>query len=180
MNFIHKVPRVYSKTACKNLINWFEEHIDEARPGTAGDEKLNDLELFLEIINHEDYFGLGKTLFKSITNFKNKYSLIDKHIGKWKMHKFVSLMRYKPNNYYDIIHCENDGDKKYLKRVFAFIIFLNDIKKGGGTKFLFQKIIAKPKAGDFYIWPAHWTHLHQGINAPKEKKYIITGWVEYI
>ena len=113
MNFIHKVPRVYSKTACKNLINWFEEHIDEARPGTAGDEKLNDLELFLEIINPEDYFGLGKTLFKSITNFKNKYSLIDKHIGKWKMYKFVSLMRYKPNNYYDIIHCENDGDKKY-------------------------------------------------------------------
>ena len=180
MNFIHKVPRVYPKTACKNLIRWFEEHMDKARPGTAGDEKLNDLELFVEIINHEDYFGLGKTLLKSITNFKNKYSLIDKHIGKWKMYKFVSLMRYKPNNYYDIIHCENSGMEKYLKRVFAFMIFLNDIKKGGGTKFLFQKFIAKPKAGDFYIWPAYWTHLHQGINAPKEKKYIITGWVEYI
>ena len=180
MNFIHKAPEAYSKTSCKKLISWFEEHINEAKPGKAGDEKLNDLELFLEIINYEDYFGLGKTLFKSITNFKNKYSLIDKHIGKWKMYKFVSLMRYKPNNYYDIIHCENSGMEKYLKRVFAFMIFLNDIKKGGGTKFLFQKFIAKPKAGDFYIWPAYWTHLHQGINAPKEKKYIITGWVDYI
>ena len=89
-------------------------------------------------------------------------------------------MKYEPNNYYKKIHCENDGDEKYLNRVFAFMIFLNNIKRGGGTKFLFQNYIAKPKAGDFYIWPAGWTHLHQGINAPKEKKYIITGWVTYL
>ena len=96
------------------------------------------------------------------------------------MNKFVSMMKYEPNNYYDIIHCENGGDKKYLNRVFAFMLFLNNIKQGGGTKFLFQDYLAQPKAGDFYIWPAGWTHFHQGINAPTEKKYIITGWVDYI
>ena len=32
MNFIHKVPKVYSKTSCKKLISWFEEHINEATP----------------------------------------------------------------------------------------------------------------------------------------------------
>ena len=180
MNFMYKAPNAYSKTSCKKLISWFEEHINESKPGKTGDKKLNDLEIDLEIINHEDYFGLGKTLFDSIENFKNKYSLIDKHIGKWAMNKCVVLMKYEPNNYYNTVHCENDGMAKHLKRVFAFMIFLNDIKKGGGTKFLFQKFIAKPQAGDFYIWPAYWTHLHQGINAPKEKKYIITGWVEYI
>ena len=180
MNFIHKAPKAYSKTSCKKLISWFEEHIDEAKPGKAADKKLNDLEISLEIINKEDYFGLGKTLFKSITNFKNKYSLIDKHIGKWAMNEFVVLMKYEPNNYYNTVHCENDGDEKYLNRVFAFMIFLKNIKKGGGTKFLFQDYIAQPKAGDFYIWPAGWTHFHQGINAPTEKKYIITGWVDYI
>tara|TARA_R110000824_G_C14857832_1_gene640817 strand:+ start:47 stop:589 length:543 start_codon:yes stop_codon:yes gene_type:complete len=180
MNFIYKIPKAYSKNSCNKLINWFEEHIDEAKPGGAEDKKINDLEINLEIKNKEDYFGLDKTLLKSITNFKNKYSLIDKHIGKWAMNRNVALMKYEPNNYYDIIHCENSGKEKHLKRVFAFMIFLNDIKKGGGTKFLFQKFIAKPKAGDFYIWPAYWTHLHQGINAPKENKYIITGWVDYI
>jgi hypothetical protein len=45
---------------------------------------------------------------------------------------------------------------------------------------MFQKTTIKTIAGDLYIWPAHWTHLHQGVNAPKENKYIITGWVEYI
>ena len=59
------------------------------------------------------------------------------------------------------------------------MMFLNNITKGGGTKFLFQDYIAQPKAGDFYIWPAGWTHFHQGIKAPTEKKYIITGWFSY-
>ena len=180
MNFIHKIPKTYSKTSCKKLINWFEKNIYLSVQGGAEDKKINDLEINLEVKNKEDYFGLGQTLLKSITNFKNKYSLIDKHIGKWAMNRNVALMKYEPNNYYDIIHCENSGREEHLKRVFAFMIFLNDIKKGGGTKFLFQKFIAKPKAGDFYIWPACWTHLHQGINAPKENKYIITGWVDYI
>ena len=180
MNFIHKAPEAYSKTSCKKLISWFEEHIDEAKPGKAGPQKMNDLEIFLEIINNEDYWGLGKTLFDSIENFKNTYPLVNKHLEKWRMNKVVVMMKYEPNNYYDKIHCENDGDKKYLNRVFAFMIFLNNIKNGGGTKFLFQDYIAQPKAGDFYIWPAGWTHFHQGINAPTEKKYIITGWVNYI
>jgi hypothetical protein len=146
----------------------------------VGDKELNDLEIGLEIINYKDYFGLGKTLDDSIESFKNTYPLVNNHLGKWMMNKFVALMKYEPNNYYDKIHCESDGDKKYLNRVFAFMIFLNNIKNGGGTKFLFQDYIAQPKAGDFYIWPAGWTHFHQGINAPTEKKYIITGWVDYI
>ena len=180
MNFIHKVPKLYSKTSCKKLINWFEKHIKEAKPGKAGPQKINDLEIGLEINSSEDYFGLGKTLFNGIENFKNTYPLVNQYIEKWMMNKVVSMMKYEPNNHYDKIHCENDGNKKYLNRVFAFMLFLNNIKNGGGTKFLFQDYIAQPKAGDFYIWSAGWTHFHQGINAPTEKKYIITGWVDYI
>ena len=26
------------------------------------------------------------------------------------------------------------------------------------------------------FWPAYWTHPHKGIPAPKETKYIVTGW----
>ena len=180
MNFIHKIPKAYSKTSCKKLINLFEKNIDKARPGLAGSQELDDLEITLEIRNSKDFFNLGKTLFDSIENFKKAYPLIDTRIRKWSLNRSIQLMKYEPNNYYKKIHCENDGDEKYLNRVFAFMIFLNNIKRGGGTKFLFQNYIAKPKAGDFYIWPAGWTHLHQGINVPKEKKYIITGWVTYL
>ena len=182
MNFIHRIPKAYSHSSCNKLINWFEKNIDKSFIGKTGEgiENINDLELNLLINNYEDYFGLGKTLFKSINNFKKKYSLIDKYINKWSMNKNVLLMKYKPNNFYNLIHCENDGSSPNLKRVFAFMIFLNNIKKGGGTKFIFQNLTIKPKAGDFYIWPAGWTHLHQGVNAPKENKYILTGWVDFI
>ena len=48
------------------------------------------------------------------------------------------------------------------------MIYLNDIRRGGGTEFIHQRFTAKPRAGDFYIWPAGWTHMHRGVNAPKE------------
>tara|TARA_R100001163_G_C4961594_1_gene125205 strand:- start:123 stop:674 length:552 start_codon:yes stop_codon:yes gene_type:complete len=180
MNFIHKIPKAYSKDSCNKLIKWFEKNMDKAKPGKTGDEdELKNLEIGLELKDLEDYFGLGKTLINGLKNFKKTYPLIDRHIKRWRLNPFMQLMKYEPNNYYHTIHCENDGTEAFFKRVFAFMIFLNDIKKGGGTKFLFQKIIIKPKAGDLYIWPAYWTHLHQGVNAPKEHKYIITGWVEY-
>lgn len=180
MNFIHKIPKAYSKKSCDKLINWFEKNKKQAEHGITGNNlKLKSLEITLTLKDPKDYFGLGTTLIDSIQNFKDHYPYVDKHLCKWSLDPFMQLMKFKPNDYYDHIHCENDGTELFSKRVFAFMIFLNDIKKGGGTKFLFQKFIAKPKAGDFYIWPAHWTHLHQGVNAPKEKKYIITGWVKY-
>ena len=179
MNLIHHIPKAYSQQSCKSLINWFDNNTDKAKPGLAGSKQIKDLEICLELKDLDSYFGLGKSVIDSIENFKSAYPLVDKHIGKWKLNNFVQLMKYESNNYYNVIHCENDGHPKYLKRVFAWMIFLNDIKEGGGTKFLFQNYTAKPIAGDFYIWSASWTHLHQGINAPKENKYIITGWCDY-
>ena len=60
------------------------------------------------------------------------------------------------------------------------MIYLNDIKEGGGTHFCHQNFTTKPVAGNLYIWPAGWTHMHAGVNAPYESKYTITGWVEYL
>tara|TARA_R100000808_G_scaffold18202_1_gene39987 strand:- start:887 stop:1429 length:543 start_codon:yes stop_codon:yes gene_type:complete len=180
MNLIHKVSSAYSKKSCNNLIEWFENNIDKANPGGVGYNKLSNREICLEVKTQNDYFNLGQTLVSSIESFKSAYPPINKYIGKWVINNFVQLVKYDPNHYYSDIHCENDGHPKFLKRVFAWMIFLNDIKEGGGTKFLFQDFIAEPKAGDFYIWSAAWTHLHQGINAPKETKYIVTGWCDYV
>ena len=43
MNFIHKIPKAYSKTSCKKLIDLFEKNIDKARPGLAGSQEIDDL-----------------------------------------------------------------------------------------------------------------------------------------
>lgn len=47
-------------------------------------------------------------------------------------------------------------------------------------QFIHQNFTTQPIAGDAYIWPAYWTHFHHGVNAPYEKKYIVTGWVDYV
>ena len=120
------------------------------------------------------YFWFFRLAFKKI------YPEVDKHLGRWNIDPYMQLACYEPNNFYNYIHCENGGDPKYINRVFAWMIFLNTIEKGGGTYFKYQNITAKPVAGDLYIWPAGWTHFHQGVKAPKEKKYILTGWYNYI
>ena len=92
--------------------------------------------------------------------------LIDSHIGDWNIF-LIMFMKYKPNKYYERIHCENDGQPRNFSRVFGWMIYLNDIKDGGGTHFVHQNFTTKP---------CGWTHMHHGVNAPKEVKYILT-WV---
>ena len=73
-------------------------------------------------------------------------------------------------------HCEHGRSEHDSLRILAWMVYLNDIKKDGGTCWPQQNFTAKPRAGDIYIWPAAWTHSHFGIPAPEETKYILTGW----
>tara|TARA_Y100001972_G_scaffold110449_1_gene142209 strand:+ start:1300 stop:1857 length:558 start_codon:yes stop_codon:yes gene_type:complete len=179
-SFINKFSNAYSKKSCNSLIDWFEKNKHLSEPGGAGDKLLNNLEICIRIKPENNYFNLDKTLFNCTKKFKKIYPEVDKHLGRWNIDPYMQLACYEPNNFYNYIHCENDGDPKYINRVFAWMIFLNTIEKGGGTYFKYQNITAKPVAGDLYIWPAGWTHFHQGVKAPKEKKYILTGWYNYI
>jgi len=56
--------------------------------------------------------------------------------------------------------------------------YLNTVKNGG-TKFLYQKKTFNAIQGLTLIWPATWTHTHQGVIAKKEK-LIITGWLSFL
>ena len=87
-------------------------------------------------------------------------------------------------------YCVLDNQQKLLEVHFkklkedtleqkAWMFYCNDIKKGGGTKFPQQNFIAEPEEGTLLIWPAFWTHTHFGIKAPKEYKYIVTGWCSF-
>jgi uncharacterized membrane protein len=55
--------------------------------------------------------------------------------------------------------------------------YLNDDFKGGMTTFNHYDLEVKPVTGLTLIWPAEWTHAHQGQVITKGSKYIITGWL---
>lgn len=81
---------------------------------------------------------------------------------------------------YHIWHYEHNYSNKISKnRIFAWILYLNDIRDGGETEFLYQSLRIKPKTGTFIIFPAYFTHTHRGNPPLSGEKYIATGWIEY-
>lgn len=87
------------------------------------------------------------------------------------------VQKYQPDKFYSALHCENLGVSFTNKRAIAFMTYLNTIDEGGGTDFPYQKFTCNAEQGLTLFWPAYWTHPHIGVVAPKETKYIITGWV---
>ena len=89
------------------------------------------------------------------------------------------IQHYEPGGAFFGEHYESSG-LDIAHRVLAFQTNLNTVKEGGGTKFIYQDYVSPAKKGVTNIWPAGFTHTHRGIPAPKEHKYIITGWLSYM
>ena len=100
--------------------------------------------------------------------------------GSWDIDSMINLQKYAAGQHYKREHCEHGSSSKMNHRILAWMIYLNNIEKGGGTCWPQQNFISTPKAGDLYIWPAGWTHSHYGQIAPYEEKYILTGWCSFV
>jgi hypothetical protein len=179
-------PAAFPKESCKKAINWFEQNIDQARAGWYGvkGKRLNNLELSIRIESQESLFNLCDAIGRGLIDYQKKYPLLDsKEIATYALNTDDILMcKWEPNNYYERIHCEISPNSQNLalsRRVFSWMIYLNDIEHGGGTEFIYQGITTIPRAGDFIIFPSGPSHMHRGENAPYETKYIITGHYVY-
>ena len=89
------------------------------------------------------------------------------------------MQYYKPGGGFHSAHYESSG-LDLGHRVLAFQTFLNDIAQGGGTYFTIQEHLVTPAKGKTVIWPAGFTHTHRGEVAPREEKYIVTGWISFM
>jgi hypothetical protein len=67
-----------------------------------------------------------------------------------------------------------------ITRHLVFMTYLNDVKDGGGTEFLYQGVKTTAVKGKTLIFPAEWTHTHRGVISNTEDKYIITGWLNLV
>ena len=86
------------------------------------------------------------------------------------------IQKTEPTQGYHSFHTENTTYDLYCRSM-AWMTYLNDVKEGGETEFLYQKMKVKPKKGTTLIWPGGYTHMHRG-NPPMEDKYIATGWYQ--
>ena len=99
MQFIHLIEGAYSKESCDNLIDFFEKNINLAEPGGAGNKKLNNLEISLDLdFNNPSSFGLELMLSNMISQYKEKFPFIDSNIVKWHVTPTCQLAKYEPIN----------------------------------------------------------------------------------
>jgi len=61
-------------------------------------------------------------------------------------------------------------------RVLVWSIYLNDVKEGGETEFLYQSERVKAEQGKILVFPANFLYTHRGNPPLSGDKYILTGW----
>ena len=91
-----------------------------------------------------------------------------------------NIQHYKPGEAFSQPHTERVGSNKTTSfRHLVWMTYLNNVEEGGETQWVHQDLSMKPEKGLTLLWPCDWTHGHHGVPAPKEDKYIVTGWISY-
>tara|TARA_B100000287_G_scaffold225495_2_gene212795 strand:+ start:3360 stop:3962 length:603 start_codon:yes stop_codon:yes gene_type:complete len=127
--------------------------------------------------------------FNRPVRFLEEYNALTKtcmdiYVNKWSsvanfdlQQAYMNIQKTSPGQGYHVWHWE-DGQHGTNRRMFATMLYLNDVEKGGETEFLHQSLRVTPQKGRFLIWPAHWTHAHRGNPPLETDKYIATSWIE--
>lgn len=192
-NFISIFNYNVDKDTCTGLIELFEKansggHTQEGRTGLEIDRKRKDsLDLNSTYLSDELKKGYEITLNNYFQHLNSAYSKYIKRYEELKYPKTYhngivsyNIQRYNPNGQaYHAWHYESPHPL-VCNRVLAWMSYLNTVKKGGETEFKYYNLKVSPQQGTTLIWPASFTHTHRGLTAPKETKYIITGWFELL
>jgi hypothetical protein len=193
LDFIGIFPEALSKKTCDEIINAHHElnQLNEVVQGRVGGKA--GPEIVKAAKNSTDvelgaYHNYRNLLYEVSTELQNTYNVymekywqINEYLNRhdftaWQIQKYD----YKDHGGYHYFHIENSGVTS-MRRVMAYILYLNDVKEGGETEFLHQALRVKPETGKLVIFPAYFTHVHRGNPIiSKEDKYIMTGWMEYV
>lgn len=177
---------------CDALIRCFEECqalnvVHRGRLGThdVRPELKDSYDLTLANIPpplRDAYADVFDAYFTALAEFANDYMTtfphLRSHTRPCSINEPPNIQHYPPGGGFFEEHYENAGPM-VARRVLTFQTYLNDVEEGGGTRFVYQDHVAKPARGKTVLWPAGYTHVHCGVVAPREDKYIITGWWSY-
>lgn len=175
---------------CKRYVNFFDEMeknnltLERPAPETIKKDNAFDLVGNLKNKNVLKSFNVNYNV-SDVTNvfFNEIYPEYTKRfsiLNDYERHTIqdVKLQKTNPKEGYHVWHCES-GSAKSNNRIAVFILYLNSIKDGGETEFLYQSKRIKPVENKLILFPCSYTHVHRGNPPLKESKYILTGWVEF-
>ncbi len=188
LTLIYQKKKALSKLFCDELIKYFEDSPHGS--GYTNDNGITKIDRFhknsvdLAFRLHTADNPLVVTLSEILNHHIIEMTKIFRGLGddygiEWSTYDKANIQKYYPTQGYTTEHCEYGPYDEVNLRILAWMFYLNDVTDKGGTHFSNQGITLKPRAGDLYIWPAYYTHMHYGIPSPSQIKYIATGWVSY-
>jgi len=202
-NFIYTKKNAISSELCNAFIKNYKEDTDLKKPGQVGhgiinnSKKSTDISFNPSYQNHPQWGPLLKELLPIVKShldaYFQQYMVIEvqEHpnlpvITHTWMDELIpltdfNLQHYKPGEGFFNWHSErSNGDLKAgSDRVLAWMFYLNNVNMGGGTEFHHFNHIEEPEQGKIVIFSSEWMHVHRGVMAPFEDKYILTGWVGF-
>ena len=203
-NFILEIPNAFTADWCNDMIKTFNEHPEMHKVGgfadvngklKTDDLRKKDTEIGFDPSYEKNEIWGDKVCFlidemaKYINVYIDKYSFPDNIFPDKSMNGLAgisplmieadfNMQKFEPNEGFKQWHTETVSDRNSYRQI-VWSIYLNTINEKGGTEFKFQNHKCAAEQGKLVMWPAGWTHFHKSEIAPKEVKYIITGWVMY-
>lgn len=187
-NFIGIYDNVFTISECNEIIKSFETYhesgysytrsfFDDRNTLDSSDEISVNISPQIELDWNTDFIQTFHEKFYNLVYplYNAQYPILQ-NLNKHRA-KHIKIQKTFPTQGYHKWHCEHSPQES--DRILSWILFLNDVKEGGETEFLYQSMRIKPKAGTFILFPAYFTHTHRGNPPLSDVKYIATGWVEF-
>ena len=182
-DFIGIYDNALTKKECEILINQFEKSPQLLGKvmtgyGHVDTDKKSCKELDALKFSDNDVIGsiVSERLAESIEKYKIDFPETE-FISSWQFFNEYNFQKYDgEEDGFKVWHCEHGPESLCLRRIMAWMFYLNDAKSG--TEFWRHSTI-RAKMGRCVIWPAGYTHTHRGVIPNKGLKYIITGWISF-
>ena len=174
-----------SKEQCKDLIKYYDNNSSSHFQGiTNGGDDLtvkNSTDLMLWEGNEMDM--LCDVSNQHINKYIESLGELDKYdpfqmFSEGSLYRSWQIQKYEKGiGHYKGWHNEEPHIKANSNRMLVTMFYLNDVKEGGETCFLYSGLKIKPKAGTFIVWPTPWPYVHNGEIPISSDKYIATTWL---
>lgn len=173
--------KVLSKNECNLIIDFFNTNQKSHVCGyVSGGKFAPEIKLSTDInlkFSNQDVISklISDKLLICETEYRKKYSVLN-NLHNWSLGDNYNIQRYYPTEGYFAPHVENEGESYNIRRMMVWMIYLNTLNFGGGTRFPYFNKTIKAEEGKVVIWPAYWNYLHHGVVHKSKTKYIATGW----
>ncbi len=164
-----------------NIIRRRNVNVENNEPQKRAQLVQDDL-VTIDTTSHMLNFNRNVPLLSDYNNLTSQ--AMDLYVQRWNsvanfdfQQAYMNIQKTSKSQGYHVWHYE-DGPYANNRRMFATMLYLNDVEEGGETEFLYQSLRVKPERGKFLIWPAQWMHTHRGNPPLSGEKYVITSWIE--